>query len=78
MLRDIAKKPICKTKTYLKYGFVIMEHEYHYCPNCEDILDAGPNYQPNYCAQCGQRINFDGTEWKEDRQLGFLERKGKL
>ena len=48
MLRDSAKKPIFQTKTYIKYGFVIMEHEYPYCPNCKNILNAGPDYQPNY------------------------------
>lgn len=75
MLRDSAKKPIFQTKTYIKYGFVIMEHEYPYCPNCQNILNAGPDYQPNYCCQCGQRIDFRGVKWKAERQLGFLERR---
>lgn len=78
MPRDIAKKPIFETKTYLKYGFVIMEHEYLYCPNCESVLNAGPDYQPNYCDQCGQKLSFTGIIWKEDKELGFAERRGKL
>ena len=74
MFRAIAKKPVPRIETYLKYGFVITEHEYHYCPRCSHVLNAGPNYQPRYCGQCGQKLNFSGIKWKEDRQLGFAER----
>ena len=73
MFRDKAKKPIFETKTYIKYGFVIMEREYTYCPNCRDIIDAGPEHQPNYCGNCGQKIDFNGAKWKKEKQLGFLE-----
>lgn len=27
-----ARKPIARKITYLKYGFVITEHENHHCP----------------------------------------------
>lgn len=74
MFRAIAKRPVPRTETYLKYGFVITEHEHHYCPRCSHVLNAGPNYQPRYCGQCGQKLNFSGIKWKEDRQLGFAER----
>ncbi|MDE6518225.1 MAG: hypothetical protein K2L18_10330 [Acetatifactor sp.] len=75
MLRNIARKPIPKTDTYLKYGFVITEHEKYLCPRCKSALNAGPNYQPRYCDQCGQKINFTGIKWKEDKELGFAERR---
>lgn len=74
MFRAIAKKPVPRIETYLKYGFVITEHEYHYCPRCSHVLNAEPNYQPRYCGQCGQKLNFSGIKWKDDRQLGFAER----
>jgi len=69
-----ARKPIARKITYLELGFVITEHENQYCPRCNHILNAGPNYQPRYCSQCGQKINFSGVEWKGDRQLGYAER----
>ncbi|MCM1179961.1 MAG: hypothetical protein NC347_06875 [Clostridium sp.] len=75
MLRNIARKPIPKMGTYLKYGFVITEHESYLCPRCMSILNAGPNYQPRYCDQCGQKIDFSGIVWKADRELGYAERR---
>ncbi len=75
MLRNVARKPISKTGTYLKHGFVITEHESHLCPRCLNVLNAGPNYLPRYCDQCGQKICFSGIVWKEDRELGYAERR---
>lgn len=66
-----ARKPIAREITYLKFGFVITEHENHYCPRCNHILNAGPNYQPKYCDQCGQKVSFAGIIWKEDKELGL-------
>ncbi len=74
-MKNKARKPILKKKTYLKYGFVVMEHEGCFCPRCGDILNAGPDYQPRYCSQCGQKMNFAGIVWTEDKQLGFAERR---
>lgn len=70
-----ARKPIARKITYLKFGFVITEHENQYCPRCNHILNAGPNYQPKYCDQCGQKLNFSMVKWKEDKELGFSERR---
>ncbi len=74
MFRNIARKPIPQTGTYLKFGFVIMEHESYLCPRCRCVLSAGSNYQPGYCDRCGQKINFSGIIWKEDKELGYAER----
>lgn len=74
-MENKAKKPIVKSRRYLKYGFAVMEQEQCLCPRCGDILNAGPNYQPGYCSRCGQRIDFAGMQWKEDKQLGFAERR---
>lgn len=72
MFKRIAMKPFKRTETYLKYGFVITEHERYYCPRCRKILNAGPQYQPKYCSECGQKVTFKKVEWKKDRELGFL------
>mgnify|MGYP002625846129 FL=1 len=70
----IARKPLVRTRQYLKFGFVVTEHECHDCPRCGYTLNAGPNYQPRYCDRCGQKIDFSGTEWTEERQLDYAER----
>lgn len=68
-----ARRPVINKNTYLKFGFVITEHENYCCPRCKSVLNAGPDYQPRYCGQCGQKINFSSIEWKEDRELGFAK-----
>lgn len=73
VLKSIARKPISKTEIYLKYGFVVTEHEKHLCPKCKSVLNAGPDYQPNYCSQCGQRVSFNGIEWKADKEIGTVK-----
>lgn len=72
-MKNKARKPVLKKSTYLKYGFVVMECEDCLCPRCRGVLNAGPNYQPRYCSRCGQKINFTGIEWAEEKQLGFAE-----
>lgn len=76
MFKRRAVKPISKIERYLRYGFVIMEYECHYCPRCGSVLNAGPNYQPKYCDQCGQKVNFKGIEWREEKMLGY--EKGRI
>ncbi len=71
MIKEFPRKPVPKLDTYLKYGFVITEHQYLYCPRCGDILNAGPNYQPKYCSQCGQRLDFTETKWPADKEIGY-------
>lgn len=68
------RKPVARTMTYIKFGFVITEHHCYGYPRCGEILNAGPNYQPRYYDRCGQKINHSGAEWKEERQLGYAER----
>lgn len=74
MINNVSKKPVSRLESYLKYGFVRTEHESYYCPKCANILNAGPDYQPQYCSQCGCKLDFTGIEWRKDRELGFLER----
>lgn len=74
MPRFIARKPIVKTGTYNKFGFVITLHEFCCCPKCKSILNAGPEYQPNYCDNCGQKIDFSDVVWKEEKSIGYVER----
>lgn len=74
-MKKDARKPTIAVKTYLKYGFVVTEHQFFYCPNCNRSLTAGPNYQPNYCEECGQKLDFSGIKWKEEKTLGYAERE---
>lgn len=75
MLKWIARNPIERTMRYKKYGFVVTESQRFGCPRCGGRLNVGPNYQPKYCEQCGQKLNFTGIEWKPDREIGFAERR---
>lgn len=72
MFRIFARKPVKKTGTYIKFGFVVMEHEYYCCPRCGGTLNAGPGYQPNYCDKCGQKVDFRETVWTEEKELRTL------
>lgn len=69
----IAMKPVSKIEVIVRYNFVKLEHESYYCPVCGSVLNAGPNYHPNFCEKCGQALDFSETEWKEDRRIGFVE-----
>ncbi len=73
MINNVSKKPISRVESYLKYGFVCTEHESYYRPECGNILNAGPDYQPQYCSQCGCRLDFIEVEWRQDRKLGVLK-----
>lgn len=73
MSKFIARKPIVKIETYKKFGLVITLHQFCFCPKCKNILNAGPNYQPKYCDQCGQKINFSNMEWEKEKQIGYVE-----
>ncbi len=73
MDKEKAMKPVERMEKYLKYGFVIMKHQYMDCPRCSAVLNAGSNYQPKYCDQCGQKLDFSEIEWKEDQELGFAK-----
>ena len=68
-LRSMARKPVVRTDTYLKYGFILTEQECYCCPKCRAVLNAGPNYQPKYCEQCGKRVDFTGIQWKKEKEL---------
>ena len=49
------------------------------CPRCgrefERLLALSrKDNKTMICDQCGQKIDFSGTEWTEKRQLGYAER----
>ena len=73
--RFVARKPIIKHGTYIKYGFAIMRHQYCTCPSCRSVLNAGPNYQPNYCSECGQRVDFAYVQWEEEIPIGRIRKE---
>lgn len=68
-----ARKPIESTIRYKKYGFAYVESKVYRCPKCGDILNAGPNYQPKYCGECGQKLDFSSAKWEPERELGYKE-----
>lgn len=71
LFKEIARKPIERKKIAIKYGFIVTEYQYMDCPRCGEVLNAGPDYQPNYCERCGQRISFEGVKWKEKKSWGI-------
>ena len=62
-------------KAYNKYGFAITLHQYCICPRCNHILNAGPDYQPDYCSKCGQHVNCSDVPWEEEVQLGYVRKE---
>ena len=66
-----ARNHIIRSGTYKKYGFVVTLSHHCYCPRCNHILNAGPDYQPKYCDRCGQRVDCSNVSWKEDVTLGY-------
>lgn len=73
MFKAIGVKPISRIETIPRYGFVLTGHEFFDCPRCKSVLNAGPNYQPNYCDRCGQKVNFKGIQWREE-MIGYMGR----
>lgn len=71
-MRDEPRKPIMQKQVYSKYGLIKTERIACYCPECGEMLNAGPNFQPKYCFQCGQRIDFNEIEWEKEKILGYI------
>lgn len=71
-----ALKPTMKVQRYLKYGFVLTETQQCVCPKCKMVLNAGPNYQPKYCSECGQKLDFAGIKWKPEKEIGYMRENG--
>lgn len=67
----VARKPVIRNGTYKKFGLVVTLSQHCYCPRCNRILNAGPDYQPKYCDRCGQKVDCSNVSWKEDITLGY-------
>ena len=74
-MRNTPMKPVERIGRYLKYGFVVTEHQFFDCPACGYTLGIGPNYQPMFCDCCGQRISYSGIRYRKDRDLGYTFRE---
>lgn len=70
----VARKPIIRRNTYKKFGFVVTLRQYCYCPRCNQVLNAGPDYQPKYCGQCGQHVDFSDVVLEREIELGTCKR----
>lgn len=70
---DKATAPVAAQEEYLKYGFVLTRHQVFYCPICNCVLNAGPNYQPKYCDQCGQHLDFSDAVYEADEFIKYID-----
>jgi hypothetical protein len=64
-------KPIPESYEYLKFGFCKTRATRFLCPACRAVLNAGPNYQPRFCGECGQSVDFSGVTFPEPEFLGY-------
>ena len=72
--KEVMAEPIMKEVDYIQFGFVKMRNLQAFCPRCNTGLNAGWNWQPKYCSECGQHIDFSSVEWwKEEKKLGYLK-----
>ena len=67
------KAPKIKFVEYNKYGFVKTIYQSFSCPVCDEILDAGPNYQPKHCSKCGQKLDFSLVEFVPEKFVGYTK-----
>lgn len=70
--RDTPKEPLTRFKKYRKYGFALTQAQYAYCPSCEAMLNAGPNYMPKRCEECGQLIDWTDYQWTPDKFIKYM------
>lgn len=59
--KHIPAKPIPGRITYMKYGLFSTEADIYICKRCKKMLNAGPNFKPRYCSNCGQKIKWEGV-----------------
>lgn len=73
---DINKPEVPKTrfKKYKKYGFSLTRVQVAYCPACDHHLNAGPNFMPKRCNECGQLLDWNGYSWTPDEFLKYVDR----
>lgn len=62
-------KPIIAKRDYMKYGFVPTRFQTFICPVCNDTINAGPDYQPKFCAECGVKLDFSGVVFEEEEEM---------
>lgn len=77
---QMAEEPERATPEYIdmlmrEHGFTYVEHKPCYCPRCNHVLNAGPNFQPKYCSECGQKIDFSEVKWEEEKILEHAGRR---
>ena len=72
--RDVPQSPITRFKRYRKFGFVLTEVQMAYCPSCRKQLNAGPNYVPERCSNCGQLIDWGNYSWREEEFIKYMSK----
>ena len=72
--RDVPQSPITRFKRYRKFGFVLTEVQMAYCPSCKTQLNAGPNYVPERCSNCGQLIDWGNYSWREEEFIKYMSK----
>lgn len=62
-------KPTEYTAEYKKFGLVMIRIHGHKCGECGAILNAGPNWQPKCCEECGTKVDWSDVVWIPDEEL---------
>ena len=61
--------PIITKREFLEFGFVPARFQAFICPGCKGILNAGPDYQPKFCPECGLKLDFAGIVFEDIEYL---------
>lgn len=62
-------KPMIFFQEYLKYGLFRTKVMLTKCPCCESTLNAGPSYQPEFCSDCGKKLDWSDIKWVPEESL---------
>lgn len=66
---DVSHKPMVEFYNYKKFGFKYYRHQNFICPNCGEVLNAGPEYQPKFAPCCGVELDWSGVEFVPDKAI---------
>ena len=66
---DLSHKPIMEFYTYKKFGLASFRAQRFICPNCGEILNAGPHYQPNFAPDCGCALDWSDIKFVAEERI---------
>lgn len=71
--REAPAVPLTRFKKHAKYGFALTEAQVAYCPACKHELNAGPDYMPKRCEECGQLLDWNDYSWSEPKFIKYVK-----